>query len=103
MNIQFLIRENVGQFYIELTSEDSMQEVIRKLDKLSFFTNLKGWISRNKWTTHAGPMKYLVVNLNSKEVAFNRMEPNDELRRTKLFVNEFEHFNMEGPKKKLLF
>jgi hypothetical protein len=103
MNIHFLIRENIGQFYIELTSETSMKDVIRKLYKLNFFTNLKEWISRNKWKTHAGPMKYLVVNLKSKEVAFNRMEPNNELRRTKLFVNEFENFSMKGPKKKLLF
>lgn len=103
MNIQELIKKKVGQVYVILTTEEDTFDLLNKLTKLNFFTNLKGWVTRNAWSNKSGSMKYLVLNLETKEVAFNRRDPSDELMETKLFVNQYANFTMNGPKLKLEF
>ena len=48
-------------------------------------------------------MKYLVLNLASREVAFSRNNPTEELLENKLFVHELDQFINAGPRIKLKF
>jgi hypothetical protein len=103
VDVQGLLRKGINNIYVEVSSTENVQALISTLIKIKFFTNLNGWLGRNEYKTSRGEMKYLVLNLKTKEVAFNRDHPTEELLKTKLFVNEMDNFVNAGPKKKLLF
>jgi len=101
VDLQALLRQQVKQIYIKVSSANNVAIILDKLSKVKFFTNTKGWISRNSFHSSRGTMKYLVLNLESKEIAFNRDPPTELLLKTKLFVNEHKDFVNIGPKLKL--
>lgn len=103
IDVQRLLRKGIKEIYIEVSSAENIELLFKTLIKIKFFTNTNGWISRNPYSNKGGPMRYLVLNLISKDIVFNRSPATVELFKTKLFVKETEDFINAGPKKKLLF
>lgn len=103
VDVQGLLKKGINDIYVEISSTENLQALIANLVKIKFFANLYGWLIRNAYETSRGEMKYLILNLETKEVAFSRNYPTEYLLKTKLFVNEMDNFVNAGPKKKLLF
>jgi hypothetical protein len=103
VDVQKLSRKGIDNIYVQVSSAENLQILINSLTKIKFFLNLNRWLVKNKYENSNGSIKYLILNLKSREVAFNRNDPNEKLFRTKLFVNENDDFINAGPKKKILF
>lgn len=103
VDIQRLIKKGVGEIYVMVSSKENVFLLMKGLDSINFFTNTLGWLARNNYESKRGSMKYLVLNLFSREIAFNRNNPTEELLENKLFVHELDQFTNAGPRIKLKF